>query len=475
MRIKRFPAKNIPQALAEVQVALGPNAVLLETRQITDLERRRKGELVEVVAAVDPQAMSRPRRPARDKAAPAVDAETTAPDTGRDIPATFDAILDTVASDTTSSPNDVAAALAALQKAVGALRTEVGELRGHRLQTQSVPAHNELVAVTACLVELTHKVDSLIVAKANDPVAPVVWSRLPQPELESTLLGELESCGLDGMAARHWGERLAGALAERPLAPGETFTTRLAELLGRELRCAPEIGCGTHVILGGSGAGKSSLVVKLALRERLLHGRSPRLITLDYARPEGAALLGRYADVFGLSLHRVSQPGELAVLIERIEAERPCFIDAPTTAMDDDQPVIADLRHALPEAVVCHLLLPAGTGLCEMRRQVVAHRALGIDRLAFSKLDEAGHFAQVAAIAADARLPVSWLSNGRQIPEDLVDASPDLLCALVTRHRSMEPRAATLPTRARSTSSGDPQAVARAASEALRVLVPTIR
>ena len=40
MRMKRFPAKTIPQALADVQRALGPNAVLLETRQIADPEQQ---------------------------------------------------------------------------------------------------------------------------------------------------------------------------------------------------------------------------------------------------------------------------------------------------------------------------------------------------------------------------------------------------------------------------------------------------
>jgi flagellar biosynthesis protein FlhF len=478
MRIKRFSAKNVSQALAEVQVALGPNAVLLETRQITDPGRRRKGELVEVVAAVDPQAIPRPRRPPRDTALPAVDTVTATTVRDGDTAASFAAILDTVASDSASPPGAVAATLTALQEAVGALRMEVGEMREHGQRLRSVPPHNELVVVTAGLVELAQKVDALIAAGTNPPGFPTVWSASPQSEVAPTLLGELERCGLDGLAARHWGERLTGDLAERPLAQGETVAARLAALLGRELRCAPAVNGGIHTILGGSGAGKSTLVVKLALRERLLHGRLPRLITLDYARPEGAALLSRYAEVFGLSLHRVGQPGELAVLIEKLGADRPCFIDAPTTAVDaGGRSRIADLLRAMPEAAMCHLLLPAATSLSEMRRQVAAYTALGVGRLAFSKIDEASHFGQVVAIAAESGMPVSWLSNGRQIPEDLVDASPDLLCALVTRRRSTAPPiAAASSTRARRTmASGDPQAVAQAAGEALRVLLPTIR
>ncbi|RMF77318.1 MAG: hypothetical protein D6739_12895, partial [Nitrospirae bacterium] len=59
MRIQRFPARTVPEALARVKRALGPEAVVLETRRIKEAERRARGELVEVVAAVDP----RPARP----------------------------------------------------------------------------------------------------------------------------------------------------------------------------------------------------------------------------------------------------------------------------------------------------------------------------------------------------------------------------------------------------------------------------
>jgi flagellar biosynthesis GTPase FlhF len=255
----------------------------------------------------------------------------------------------------------------------------------------------------------------------------------------------LEGCGLDGLAARHWGARLHAELAERPWRSGETPVTRLAEVMGGELRCAARVDGGeVHVILGGSGAGKSSLVVKLALRERLLHGRVPLLISLDHARPEGAALLRRYAEVFGLPLHRVSRPAEIASVIDRLGDDRPCFIDAPATAVDaDSQPQVSEWLCVLPERTACHLLLPAATSLPEMRRQVAAHTALGIDRLAFSKIDEASHFGQVIAIAAESDLPVSWLTNGRQIPEDLVDASRDLLCALMTRRGDETPLAPT--------------------------------
>jgi len=448
MRMKRFPAKTIPQALADVQRALGPNAVLLETRQITDPERRKRGELVEVLAAVDPQAIPRRAilRPQRESIAPPVSRQVTEDTTGASDPPSFEAVL-SEAADVPAPPSPTVDALTALQKVVDALREEVGAIRREVQRPQPAPAHNELIVVTASLVELSKKVDSLAAtgSRRPRPVPSVAW----QAEVATTLLDALEGCGLDGLAARYWGMRLNAELAERPWRSGETPATRLAEVMGGELRCAPRVDGGeVHVVLGGSGAGKSSLVVKLALRERLLHDRVPLLISLDHARPEGAALLRRYAEVFGLPLHRVSRPAEIASVLDRLGSNRPCFIDAPATAVDTDtQPQVGELLAVLPERTVCHLLLPAATSLAEMRRQVTTHAALGIDRLAFSKIDEASHFGQVVAVATESGLPVSWLTNGRQIPEDLVDASHDLLCALMTRRQNEAASALTSPIR----------------------------
>jgi len=448
MRMKRFPAKTIPQALAEVQRALGPNAVLLETRQIADPERRKRGELVEVLAAVDPQAIPRKpiARPGREAATSPVAHHAPEDTSGAPATRSFDTVL-SEAADVPLLPGPAVDALAALQEVVGALCEEVGAIRREVRRPQPSPAHNELIVVTATLVELSKKVDSLATTgvRRPRPVPSVAW----QAEVATTLLDALEGCGLDGRAARYWGMRLNAELAERPWRSGETPATRLAEVMGGELRCAPRVGGGeVHVVLGGSGAGKSSLVVKLALRERLLHDRVPLLISLDHARPEGAALLRRYTEVFGLPLHRVSGPVEIATVIDRLGPNRPCFIDAPATAIEaDTQPQVAALLAVLPERAVCHLLLPAATSLAEMRRQVATHGALGVDRLAFSKIDEASHFGQVIAIAAESGLPVSWLTNGRQIPEDLVDASRDLLCTLMTRRKDDAKSALISPVR----------------------------
>jgi len=469
MRIQRFSARTVPEAMAAVKKSLGPDAVLLETLRIKAPERRAAGELVEVVAAVDRnpgrrRRVLRPVRPSFDS----VLARAEEPHRGEDRRVGDEGLVgrhgrsgahDAASSEKTVLPGgqgpspqppsanlhpevrgDAVAppAIARLERRLDAVAEAVRHIgeapAAPPAVSVAVPTaseSNELIAVTSALIALDRKVETMLAAIQG-----------PQPmaagEVDPRLLAELSVAGLDSVAAHHWGSRLQTAYGERPATAGETPLMRLAEAMGAAITCTPQAGPGeVHALLGSSGAGKSTLVVKLALRAKQLHRIPVHLITLDHARPEGAALLARYAEIFGLPLSRVSDAAALDAAIDRLPANVLCLVDCPATSVDvEQQAALAALLRGLARSAVCHLLLPAATALPEMRRQVAAHRTLGVDRLAFTKVDEAASFGQVAAIAAETALPVSWLTTGRQLPEDLADANLDLLRALVTRRRA---------------------------------------
>ncbi len=459
MRIQRFAARTVPEAMAAVKKSLGPDAVLLETRRIKDAGRRAAGELVEVVAAVDrnPGRRRRVIPPVR-ASFDTVLARAEAPRRGGDRrvgdgglagrrgrPEAHDAASSEKSAlsggqgpspqppsaDLHPAPSAVADLERRLDSVAEAVR-QIGAAHAEASPPATVvspaPESSELIALTTALIALDRKVDTLVAAiQAPQPMAA--------GEVDPRLLAELSVAGLDSVAARHWGGRLQASYGSQPATPGETPLMRLAEAMGTAINCTPEAGAGeVHALLGSSGAGKSTLVVKLALRAKQLHQIPVHLITLDFARPEGAALLGRYAEVFGLPLTRVSDGAALDKALDRLPPHCLGLVDCPATSVDvEQQPDLAVLLRGLARRAVCHLLLPAATALPEMRRQVAAHRTLGIDRLAFTKVDEAASFGQVAAIAAETALPVSWLTTGRQLPEDLADANRDLLRALVTR------------------------------------------
>jgi flagellar biosynthesis protein FlhF len=94
---------------------------------------------------------------------------------------------------------------------------------------------------------------------------------------------------------------------------------------------------------------------------------------------------------------------------------------------------LADLvREAGPSEV--HLVLGAATGLPQMLDALRAYRQVGVDRLLLTKLDETDRLGAACSLAALADLPVSYTTDGRDVPGNLHAGDPEQLCrALFSR------------------------------------------
>jgi flagellar biosynthesis protein FlhF len=78
-----------------------------------------------------------------------------------------------------------------------------------------------------------------------------------------------------------------------------------------------------------------------------------------------------------------------------------------------------------------HLVVSASASL-EVQKDVI--RNFGIlapNRLIFTKLDEAVGLKCIADVALAARIPLSYVTNGQNVPDDIQPADPDKLAKLV--------------------------------------------
>ena len=78
----------------------------------------------------------------------------------------------------------------------------------------------------------------------------------------------------------------------------------------------------------------------------------------------------------------------------------------------------ADLVRALPR-VQLHLVVSAATGALELGAVGERYRMLQPDRLLFSKLDEAAGPGGLLSVAVRIGRPVSCVTDGQRVPEDL--------------------------------------------------------
>ena len=77
--------------------------------------------------------------------------------------------------------------------------------------------------------------------------------------------------------------------------------------------------------------------------------------------------------------------------------------------------------------------LKAPTKPEDLAAMTEAYRPLGPDRVAFTKLDETKTVGSVVEFLDSAPLPLSYLSDGQRVPEDLSPAEPALMVDRILR------------------------------------------
>ncbi len=185
-------------------------------------------------------------------------------------------------------------------------------------------------------------------------------------------------------------------------------------------------------LVGPTGVGKTTTVAKLAATYKLRHGKKVGLITSDTYRIAAVEQLKTYAGIIGLPLKVANSPQEMA---QAIESLRDCDIVVVDTAgrSQNDQRRLDELAEfaaaARPDET--HLVLSTTVGDNVLRKTAERFKALGPDRCILTKLDEAVTTGPIAGLCDRIGLPLSFVTVGQEVPDDLEPARADRLARCV--------------------------------------------
>ncbi len=444
MKIRRFTAPDMRQAINRVREELGPEAVILSNRKLD-------GE-VEIIAAIDydESFLDAPEEtpPAADAPPAEPSAETPAASRGHGAterpedtpPPAGDTALDDLPwaahERPATPPRRPSAAVSYLAElsarvAEGARRPapSPAEATGETA-SQSTETTSDLAALREDVHLLRELMESQMMGLHQGREGP----RTPSVARIAKRLTEL---GLPG----EWVERLLDRLPRQgPL--DRLWSQALRHLAQAIPTRVPDFltAGGVVALVGPSGVGKTTTLAKIAARHILHHQRDGVvLISCDDHRVGAHEQLRAYGQILGVPVYSTRARDELAQIVARLKDERLVLVDTAGT-----NPLAAEARPPFPglEGVAAEVLLTLAT---PVHPQVQAeyirrYRSLGITGAILSKCDEAWRLGPALGVLMDAGLPVSLITDGPAIPDDLHPADPrDLVNRSIDKVRRHRP------------------------------------
>lgn len=260
------------------------------------------------------------------------------------------------------------------------------------------------------------------------------------PDLPSALVpayAQLLEAEVPEVLARRLIRHVAESLEPGDLHRPELVREALRDAVESCVPIAPPIAAvhGTRrvvALVGPTGVGKTTTVAKLAANFKLAHGFRPGLVTVDTYRIAAVEQLRTYAEIIDLPLAVANSPSEMARAIDELGDVDVVLIDTAGRSPRDEVKIreLADfLAAARPDET--HLVLSAVAGERSLRSAVERFALVHADRLILTKLDEADGLGGVLAVLGQADRPVSYLTTGQAVPDDIEPADRSRLARLI--------------------------------------------
>ena len=190
------------------------------------------------------------------------------------------------------------------------------------------------------------------------------------------------------------------------------------------------------VLVGPTGVGKTTTIAKLAARAKIHERCRVGLITLDTFRIAAVDQLEKYAEIIGLPLIVATNPRELETAVEEFRAKETdiVFIDSAGRSHRDELKM-AELREfleVLPDAEV-HLVLSTTTHGKTILSIANRFSGIGFHKVILTKADETISFGSLVSALISIARPVSFVTDGQNVPDDIVASDPERLADLVLK------------------------------------------
>lgn len=473
MRVKRYIVDTMPDAMLKIRSELGADAVILSTKEMKvggflGMFQKKK---IEVIAATEGNAAPVPKA---KTAMPAIPAKPPAPApvARQTVPEAYrktSQLTQQAASPQVAASSSVLTAVG-LQEREEPIITPIPpaakpQAPGPELrQTSAETALNSASARLEAAIQSAAALEHTSAPMPESPISAKEERLLEEIRQMKMWMGQLAKKQGDGRemppslqafqqqlmnqeVSPELAETWVDEIYEAWVSSGKSFSdealgTQFRTLVGGFLNDKIGKGIGEHTrivyIAGPTGVGKTTTIAKLAADQIFRLHKKVGFITADTYRISAIEQLRTYASILNVPLEIVQSPGDVQRAMQRLEH---CDLILMDTAGRNylNELFVAELHSLLAPSDVSetYLVLSLTSKTQDMKRITEHFSKYNLDKVIFTKLDETETIGTIYNLLNEYPLKVSFLTNGQNVPDDLLQADGELLVDLLLGARKL--------------------------------------
>lgn len=367
MKVKKYRASTMPEAMKLIRSDLGNEAIILNSRVIQSkgffgfLKKRS----IEVIAALDEMSPEQVQQPVNIRKEAA-------------------AVMETQENKET--------------------KQETEELR------------KEILALKELLLDTAKQMEK------EEPVQPApiqyLEQLLCQQEINKQFIAEITAAAFEWYKAND----LVNTEREILLWAKEYMAEKIAHM--------PFSGMSHEkkfiTVVGPTGVGKTTTLAKMAADAILTYKKKIAFITTDTYRIAAIEQLKTYANILKAPLEVCYNREDFQLAVNKLRDYDAVFID--TAGRNFRNPAyVADLKRLIDfnNEMETFLVLSLTTKQMDMEEVLEQFKAVDIDKLILTKADETSVYGAIFNLLYSWKKPVAYITNGQNVPDDIVVATAE--------------------------------------------------